>query len=283
MQSRDELDAMIDEWADRSLKFRPGDQPLPVVNEEKDIQTQVIEDIVARREVGIERYGTALQPFNGRSATRDAYEEALDLSMYLKQMLVEVSEGLLTIEEYQDAVGETGEGLLKDTVSIGPAGASLLSALTNYILGKEDGTDYRFMVVETAGDLLRLLASICNEMSIDMEEVARTSIEKVQVSRPSPNDPDMRVFEFSPGQFLKGVHDPDDCDGRGCVVHHPSDHNMVDFPLAWRHGGMFDIKPPHFERMCPHGVGHPDPDDVAYWKSQGEDISVHGCDGCCGE
>ena len=71
------------------LKMRDGDQQLPVVNEHRDIQSQVIEDIEARRLVGIERYGTALQPYNGRSAIRDAYEEALDLATYLKQMLVE--------------------------------------------------------------------------------------------------------------------------------------------------------------------------------------------------
>ena len=71
------------------MKLRAGDQPLPIVNEHTDIQTLVIEDIVKRREVGIERYGTALQPFNGRSALRDAYEEAIDLALYLKQRLIE--------------------------------------------------------------------------------------------------------------------------------------------------------------------------------------------------
>lgn len=71
------------------MKQRKGDQPLPVKNNERDIQSRDISDIVARRKVGIERYGTALQPFNGRDALRDAYEEAMDLCMYLKQMLVE--------------------------------------------------------------------------------------------------------------------------------------------------------------------------------------------------
>ncbi len=71
------------------LKLRPGDQQLPVVNDEPDIQSRVIADIEARREVGISRYGTALQPFNGRDALRDAYEEAIDLAMYLKQEIVE--------------------------------------------------------------------------------------------------------------------------------------------------------------------------------------------------
>jgi hypothetical protein len=74
-----------------SLKLREGDQPLPVPNDEQDIQSQVIADIVERRQVGIKRYGTALQPHNGRDALRDAYEEALDLAMYLKQLMVEAA------------------------------------------------------------------------------------------------------------------------------------------------------------------------------------------------
>lgn len=73
----------------RALKKREGDQDLPIINDETDIQTLVIEDINKRREVGIQRYGTALQPFNGRDALRDAYEEAIDLTMYLKQLMVE--------------------------------------------------------------------------------------------------------------------------------------------------------------------------------------------------
>jgi len=37
-----------------------------------------------------------------------------------------------------------------------------------------------------------------------------------------------------------------------------------------------------FERQCPHGIGHPDPDDVAYRLSIGDDYAgTHGCDGCC--
>lgn len=75
------------------MKLRPGDQPLPVVNGEPDIQSLVIADIGARREVGIQRYGTALQPFNGRDALRDAYEEALDLTMYLRQCIEERDRG----------------------------------------------------------------------------------------------------------------------------------------------------------------------------------------------
>jgi hypothetical protein len=68
---------------------QPTPQPVPVPNDRPDIQTQVIADIEARRDLGIERYGTALQPHNGRDALWDAYEEALDLAMYLRQAITE--------------------------------------------------------------------------------------------------------------------------------------------------------------------------------------------------
>ncbi len=69
---------------------RKGDsQGLPTVNNQPYIHDLVIVDIEARRAIGIERYGTALQPHNGRNALLDAYEEVLDLAMYLKQRLVE--------------------------------------------------------------------------------------------------------------------------------------------------------------------------------------------------
>ena len=71
------------------MKQREGDQQLPVPNDHPDIQSQVIADIQERRQVGIARYGTALQPFNGRDALRDLYEELIDAAMYVKQLMVE--------------------------------------------------------------------------------------------------------------------------------------------------------------------------------------------------
>lgn len=53
------------------------------------MQGAVRRDLEAREQLGIERYGTPLQPHNGRDALRDAYEEALDLACYLKQVLIE--------------------------------------------------------------------------------------------------------------------------------------------------------------------------------------------------
>jgi hypothetical protein len=79
------------------------------------------------------------------------------------------------------------------------------------------------------------------------------------------------------------IHDPSACAGRPCVIHNPSDHSMRGFKTLFRpETGWGCIKPPHTERICSHGCGHPDPDDLAYQESIGhEAMGVHGCDGCC--
>ena len=36
------------------------------------------------------------------------------------------------------------------------------------------------------------------------------------------------------------------------------------------------------ERTCEHGVGHPDPDSLAYFERHGvTHMGSHGCDSCC--
>lgn len=67
----------------------PIAQPPPLTNDLPAIQDLVQADIGKRKQVGIERYGTPLQAFNGRDALTDAYEEALDLCQYLRQALFE--------------------------------------------------------------------------------------------------------------------------------------------------------------------------------------------------
>jgi len=62
-----------------------------------------------------------------------------------------------------------------------------------------------------------------------------------------------------------------------CAIHNPSDHPMVELPLVWRSDRGF------FERRCRHGVGHPDPDDLAFKeRTLGREASAFGVHGCCG-
>lgn len=61
------------------------------------IQELVRVDLVARERLGQERYGTSLYAYNGRSAILDAYQEALDLACYLRQLIEEMTVGDGTI------------------------------------------------------------------------------------------------------------------------------------------------------------------------------------------
>lgn len=72
-----------------TLRLRPGDQQLPTPNDLPVIHDLVTADIQARLALGISRYGTGLQPHNGRDSLQDAYEEALDMCTYLRQTIFE--------------------------------------------------------------------------------------------------------------------------------------------------------------------------------------------------
>ena len=50
---------------------------------------EIVEDMQARDRSGQEKYGTRLQPFNGRNQLVDAYQEALDCAVYLRAALFE--------------------------------------------------------------------------------------------------------------------------------------------------------------------------------------------------
>ena len=95
-------------------------------------------------------------------------------------------------------------------------------------------------------------------------------------SAPHP-EPPVEFYEIE-GIRLVGVHKEAACAGRTCIIHSPTDHHMRLFPLHWRSDRGI------FERICEHGVGHYDPDQMTYWKEQGwEGMDVHGCCGygCC--
>lgn len=82
------------------------DQPAPVPNAGASMHDLVAADMAAlwsdapgvatvradladRKQVGLDRYGTLLQADNGRNPLIDAYQESLDLIVYLRQALTE--------------------------------------------------------------------------------------------------------------------------------------------------------------------------------------------------
>lgn len=63
-------------------------QPLPLGNG-AEIAALVKADIEARAVIGEAKYGQRLRANNGRDPLIDAYQEALDLCMYLRQAIEE--------------------------------------------------------------------------------------------------------------------------------------------------------------------------------------------------
>lgn len=95
------------------------------------------------------------------------------------------------------------------------------------------------------------------------------------MSRSDPLD-GVPIYVDDDLQALVNVHRAEDCVGR-CPIHRPSEHHMRGWPLIYR------FEQGIFERRCPHGIGHPDPDSMQRRVEFFEDMSagVHSCDGCC--
>ena len=71
------------------------------------------------------------------------------------------------------------------------------------------------------------------------------------------------------GDKIFGVHVPSMCEGEYCCIHNPSNHHM----LTWKQ--VFRPTSRVMERLCSHGIAHPDPDDP-----KSKEVR-HACDGCC--
>jgi len=63
-------------------------QPPPIKGERKVLDL-VIDDFRRKAEMGKHKYGTYLETNNGRNPLIDAYQEAIDLCMYLRQAIGE--------------------------------------------------------------------------------------------------------------------------------------------------------------------------------------------------
>ncbi len=88
------------EWPEGdSTLIKPNTpEPPPEPNASTPIWNLVISDMHERDRIGTEKYGTPLQAHNGRDALVDAYQEALDLVVYLRQEIEERKPNLITYD-----------------------------------------------------------------------------------------------------------------------------------------------------------------------------------------
>ena len=68
--------------------FATREEPNPKGNG-VDVTSLVKEDLEQRAREGERKYGERLTTFNGRDALIDAYQEVLDLALYLRQLIQE--------------------------------------------------------------------------------------------------------------------------------------------------------------------------------------------------
>lgn len=106
-------------------------EPPPRGGHGPSIHDLVIADVEQRKALGLEKYGTILQVGDGRRSLVDAYQEALDLAVYLRQELAKrdgwvaracmtvigwrwsIAKGLESYEGSRAFAGESGEGWAK--------------------------------------------------------------------------------------------------------------------------------------------------------------------------
>ena len=79
----------IDCYNNSCLKSPNTPEPQPEKNNQPAVWDLVLADIKERDQIGANKYGIRLQPFNGRDVLKDAYQEALDLVVYLRQAIYE--------------------------------------------------------------------------------------------------------------------------------------------------------------------------------------------------
>lgn len=72
---------------------------------EKNIHELVREDVLAREKIGDAEYGKPMRSFDGRNSLQDAYEEALDMAVYLRKAIEEQKKADEALKQLQETLG----------------------------------------------------------------------------------------------------------------------------------------------------------------------------------
>lgn len=142
-----------------------------------DVADVVIEDIQARVEAGLKKYGTKLQTFNGRDARWDLYQELIDAVMYLRQDLIEIPP---PPSAHQDAiVAYELDGV--DVIKLSPNGRYIFTIPQNIHLGGEQ----RAMIQRRFDELFSGERPFLFLHGVDGLKVIRLEEDEDKQSRPS--------------------------------------------------------------------------------------------------
>ena len=133
-------------------------------SERADVWPMVVEDMHSRNHLGKVKYGIPLRIYNGRDALVDAYQEVLDLSVYLRQEIAErqvledALEATRKIPGFEKVsmvgIGETLERMANKIEELTRHTSALSATLihyrtqSTYLTGKDDGVEQTIAAVE---------------------------------------------------------------------------------------------------------------------------------------
>lgn len=104
--------------------------------------------------------------------------------------------------------------------------------------------------------------------SMSVKTAERTVVMSAKETKETIKDIDGVKLENSEVTLHVG-HEKGTCKEYWCTLHNRSPHPMRHMQQFWRSDRGI------MERICSHGVGHIDPDELV------EKDWTHGCDGCC--
>lgn len=111
--SRTALDGVAEELCvlatqiERQACPATAQQPAPRATGRRPTWELVVEDMKARDQLGRDRYGAPLQPGNGRNSLVDAYQEVLDLAVYLRNAIEDAQDMADTLNYVTDKLAKS--------------------------------------------------------------------------------------------------------------------------------------------------------------------------------
>lgn len=118
-----------------------SDQVAPTPNDQPSCHDLAIQDMQERKEFGLRKYNSLLQPFNGRSFLQDIYEELMDATVYVRGKLEEGKQTQASIaqvifDHVEDVKGYTMPTLSQDFINGYMHALYLIQRDANFIAAK---------------------------------------------------------------------------------------------------------------------------------------------------
>jgi NTP pyrophosphatase (non-canonical NTP hydrolase) len=155
----------------QSTCYAAEPQPEPTGTGSK-VLPEFVKDVYARADSGHEKYGTMLRTGNGRDALMDAYQECLDMGMYLKQAIMER-------DSWEDKIRQWADDrlLYQNTTPFAQLTKLLEESLEWHTEVQRGDREAEKLEI---GDMLVVLTNIANSRGVSLQECGWMAYEKIK-------------------------------------------------------------------------------------------------------